>query len=64
MTRIPDTTINVNNGFVTIRIPATVVAGMTQEYWDTLAINARRLVPDVAPVRNLVCTVSAPILTL
>ena len=53
MSRLPDTTIVRDNGFITIRIPVAVVAGMTQEYWDMLAVNARRLVPDVKPVEKL-----------
>lgn len=53
MSHIPDTRIVRDKEFITIRIPVRVVAGMTQEYWDMLALNARRLVPDVTPVENL-----------
>lgn len=50
MSRLPDTTIRRDKGFIVVKIPEKVAAGMTQEYWDMLATNIRKLTPDVAPL--------------
>jgi hypothetical protein len=55
--RMPNTTIKRDNEYVTIRIPLRVAAAMTQEYWDMLATNTRRLLPDVTPVVGLTAEV-------
>jgi hypothetical protein len=58
--RLPNTTIKRDEKYVTIRIPLRVAAAMTQEYWDMLATNTRRLLPDVTPIQNLTAKVKAP----